>query len=357
MLSSMASLAQSVKETLSQGADSAQQAARKATLNAKEAQLADYTNDATKDRGMQSYFGVLQSDTDTNLKAGVRGPTLIEDIHAREKISHFDHERIPERVVHARGFGVHGEFKLHTPIPEVTTAKILNDTSLTTPTFVRFSTVVGSRGSADTVRDIRGFATRFYTTEGNWDIVGNNNPIFWIQESIKFPDIIHAAKPEPHNEIPQAQSAHDNLWDFVSLSPETMHQVLWHMSDRNIPRSYRMMQGFGIHSFICTNARGERSFVKFHWMPKLGVHSLVWDEALKLAGQDPDFHRRDLYDAIENGAYPEYEFGVQVVPESKEHDFDFDLLDSTKIIPEDIVPVKYIGTMVLNRNGMVILCE
>lgn len=344
------SLTQEVEDTLQQLAESIGTAAQNVPLNAKQAQLNQFTRDCTKDRPIQTYFGVAVADTDTNLKAGVRGPTLVEDIHAREKIHHFDHERIPERAVHARGTGAHGYFKLHTPVPEISFAEVLNDTTLTTSTFVRFSTVAGSRGSADTVRDVRGFATRFYTQQGNWDIVGNNNPVFFIQEDIKFPDLIHAVKPEPHNEIPQAQSAHDNFWDFISLTPESMHHIMWHMSDRNIPRSFRMMQGFGVHTFICTNAKGERSFVKFHWKPKLGVHGLVWDEALKLGGQDPDFHRRDLYDAIEAGSYPEYELGIQVVPEANEDDFDFDLLDATKMIPEELVPVKYIGTMVLNGN-------
>ncbi|KIO33444.1 hypothetical protein M407DRAFT_233080 [Tulasnella calospora MUT 4182] len=343
------SLAESIKQSVSSGVESVEKSAHKAISNPKQAQLADFTVDYTKDRGIATHFGVLQSDTETALKAGIRGPTLIEDTHAREKITHFDHERIPERVVHARGTGAHGYFKLHTPIPEVTYAPILNDTTLTTPTFVRFSTVQGFRGSADTVRDVRGFATRFYTQQGNWDIVANNNPVFFIQEAIKFPDVIHAVKPDQAKEIPQAQSAHDNFWDFIGRTPESLHHVMWHMSDRNIPRSYRMMQGFGVHSFVCVNAKGQRSFVKFHWKPKLGIHSLVWDEALKIAGQDPDFHRRDLYDAIEAGSYPEYEFGVQVVPEEKEHDFDFDLLDSTKIIPEELVPVRYIGSMVLNK--------
>jgi len=238
---------------------------------------------------------------------------------------------------------------LHTPLTEFTTAKILTDTSLKTPTFVRFSTVQGSKGSADTVRDVRGFATRFYTPEGNWDIVGNDIPVFFVQDAIKFVDIIHAVKPEPDTEMPQGQTAHDNAWDFFSLNSETAHTLIWAMSDRGIPRSYRHMQGFGVHSFILVNAEGKRSFVKFHWTPKLGVHSLVWDEALKLNGQDPDFHRRDLYEAIQYKSYPEYELGVQIVPEENEHDFDFDLLDATKIIPEELVPVKYIGTMVLDR--------
>ncbi|KZT53024.1 catalase 1 [Calocera cornea HHB12733] len=318
--------------------------------NAKGRQLSNYTQVVESGCPIMSYFGVAQADTDSSLKAGPRGPTLLEDYHFREKISHFDHERIPERVVHARGAAYHGDFVLHTPIPEYTNAAVLNDTGRRTPVFLRFSTVAGSRGSADTVRDVRGFAVRFYTEEGNWDIVGNNIPVFFIQDAIKFPDVIHAVKPEPHNEIPQAQTAHDNAWDFFSLTPETAHMMLWTMSDRAIPRSYAMMNGFGVHAFVFVNAEGKRSFVKFHWKPKLGVHSLVWDEALKLAGQDPDFHRRDLYDAIEAGNYPEWEFGVQVVPEENEHDFDFDLLDATKLIPEDLVPVKYIGTLTLNRN-------
>ncbi|KZP01018.1 catalase-domain-containing protein [Calocera viscosa TUFC12733] len=318
--------------------------------NAKGRQMANYTQVVDSGCPIRSYFGVAQADTDSSLKAGQRGPSLLEDYHFREKISHFDHERIPERVVHARGAAFHGEFVLHTAIPEYTSAAVLNDTSRRTPVFLRFSTVAGSRGSADTVRDVRGFAVRFYTEEGNWDIVGNNIPVFFIQDAIKFPDVIHAVKPEPHNEIPQAQTAHDNAWDFFSLTPETAHMMLWTMSDRAIPRSYAMMNGFGVHSFILVNAEGKRHFVKFHFKPKLGVHSLVWDEALKLAGQDPDFHRRDMYDAIEDGNYAEWEFGVQVVPEEKEHDFDFDLLDATKLIPEDLVPVKYIGTLTLNRN-------
>ncbi|EJU01207.1 heme-dependent catalase [Dacryopinax primogenitus] len=250
--------------------------------SAKARQLANYTIDV-KGCPLTSYFGVPQADTDTSLKAGSRGPTLLEDYHNREKISHFDHERIPERVVHARGAAAHGEFVLHTPIPELTHAAVLNDTSRRTPVFLRFSTVAGSRGSADTVRDVRGFAVRFYTEEGNWDLVGNNIPVFFIQDAIKFPDIIHAVNPEPHNEIPQAQTAHDNAWDFFSLTPETSHMLMWIMSDRAIPRSFAMMNGFGVHSFILVNAEGRRHFVKFHWKPRLGVHSLVWDEALKLS--------------------------------------------------------------------------
>ncbi|KAF8320458.1 putative catalase A [Clavulina sp. PMI_390] len=318
--------------------------------NEKSSQLAADTQQPTSSTPIKSYFGVSQADTDNALRAGPRGPTLLEDAHFREKVSHFDHERIPERVVHARGAGAHGNFVLHTPISDFTHAPLFTDTSRKTPVFVRFSTVGGSRGSADTVRDVRGFATRFYAQEGNFDIVGNNVPVFFVQDAIKFLDLIHAIKPEPDKEIPQAQTAHDNAWDFWSLTPESMHAVTWVMSDRAIPRSYRMMQGFGVHSFVLVNADGKRSFVKFHWTPKLGVHSLVWDEALKLNGQDPDFHRRDLYDAIDAGAYPQWDLGVQIVPEAKEHDFDFDLLDATKIIPEELVPVKYIGTLTLDRR-------
>ncbi|KAL1925660.1 uncharacterized protein VTP21DRAFT_543 [Calcarisporiella thermophila] len=295
-------------------------------------------------------FGTrIQHDVDT-LKAGERGPSLLEDFHFREKMTHFDHERIPERVVHARGAAAHGFFEVYESQEEFTKAKFLCNPSKKTPVFVRFSTVAGSRGSADTVRDVRGFAVKFYTEEGNFSLVGNNIPVFFIQDAIKFPDVIHAAKPAPHNEIPQAQTSHDNFWDFISLNPESIHMSMWVLSDRAIPRSFSMMQGFGVHTFALVNARGQRSFVKFHWRPKLGVHSLAWDEANKLGGQDPDFHRRDLWEAIENGNYPEYEFGLQIVPEEKEHDFDFDLLDPTKIIPEELVPVRWVGRMVLNRN-------
>ncbi|KAL8297339.1 hypothetical protein RB600_002369 [Gaeumannomyces tritici] len=278
------------------------------------------------------------------------GPSLLEDQLARERIHRFDHERIPERVVHARGTGVHGRFTLHKSIEHLTCAKVLTDTSRETPVFVRFSTVLGSRGSADTVRDVRGFAVKFYTPEGNWDIVGNNIPVFFIQDALKFPDVIHAGKPEPDTEVPQAQSAHNNFWDFMYQHSEATHMFMWAMSDRAIPRSYRMMQGFGVNTFTLVNAQGERHFVKFHFAPELGVHSLVWDEALKLAGQDPDFHRKDLMEAIANGAFPKWKFGVQVLPESREHDFDFDILDATKVWPEDLIPVDYIGTLELNRN-------
>ncbi|MFJ9419414.1 catalase [Streptomyces sp. NPDC101227] len=294
--------------------------------------------------------GVVVDHTDDSLQAGERGPTLMEDFHFREKITRFDHERIPERVVHARGAGAYGYFEPYKSCAEFTRAAFLQDPSVKTPVFVRFSTVQGPRGSADTVRDVRGFATKFYTPEGNYDLVGNNFPVFFIQDGIKFPDFVHAVKMEPHNEIPTGASAHDTLWDFVSLQPETLHTIMWLMSDRAIPRSFRMMQGFGVHTFRFVNAQGKGTFVKFHWKPKLGVHSLVWDEAQETMGRDPDFNRRDLWDSIEAGEFPEYELGVQLVPEEDEHSFDFDLLDATKIIPEEIVPVQPIGRMVLNRN-------
>ncbi|BBY41457.1 catalase [Mycobacterium mantenii] len=295
--------------------------------------------------------GVRVHHTDDSLTAGERGPTLLEDFHAREKMTHFDHERIPERVVHARGAGAYGYFEPYDDwLADYTAAKFLISPGVQTPVFVRFSTVAGSRGSADTVRDVRGFATKFYTEQGNYDLVGNNFPVFFIQDGIKFPDFVHAVKPEPHNEIPQAQSAHDTLWDFVSLQPETLHTIMWLMSDRALPRSYRMMQGFGVHTFRLVNSSGEGTFVKFHWKPRLGVHSLIWDECQKIAGKDPDYNRRDLWEAIESGQYPEWELGVQLVAEEDEFKFDFDLLDATKIIPEEQVPVRPVGKMVLNRN-------
>ncbi|WP_234430824.1 catalase [Streptomyces sp. NRRL F-4489] len=294
--------------------------------------------------------GVTVDHTDDSLQAGERGPTLMEDFHFREKLTRFDHERIPERVVHARGAGAYGYFVPYESCASFTRAAFLQDPSVQTPVFVRFSTVQGPRGSADTVRDVRGFATKFYTSEGNYDLVGNNFPVFFIQDGIKFPDFVHAVKMEPHNEIPTGASAHDTLWDFVSLQPETLHTIMWLMSDRAIPRSYRMMQGFGVHTFRFVNAEGKGTFVKFHWKPKLGVHSLIWDEAQETMGRDPDYNRRDLWEAIEAGDYPEYELGVQLVPEEDEHSFDFDLLDATKIIPEELVPVQPIGRMVLNRN-------
>ena len=294
--------------------------------------------------------GLRVADNHNSLKAGPRGPTLLEDFILREKITHFDHERIPERAVHARGAGAHGYFEPYESLADLTCARFLSDPSIRTPVFVRFSTVAGSRGSADTVRDVRGFAVKFYTTEGNYDLVGNNIPVFFIQDAIKFPDLIHAVKGEPHNEIPQAASAHDTFWDFASLMPESTHMLMWAMSDRAIPRSLRMMEGFGVHTFRFVNASGASHFVKFHWKPKLGIHGLAWDEAQKLAGKDADFHRRDLWEAIDKGNFPEWELGVQVVAEADEESFDFDLLDPTKLIPEERVPVRLIGRMVLNRN-------
>ncbi|CAN5438670.1 catalase HPII [soil metagenome] len=294
--------------------------------------------------------GLLINDNQNSLKAGERGATLLEDFILREKITHFDHERIPERIVHARGTAAHGIFQLYKPIGQYTKAKFLNDISKPTPVFVRFSTVAGSRGSTDLARDVRGFSVKFYTEEGNYDLVGNNMPVFFIQDAIKFPDLIHAVKPEPHNEIPQAASAHDTFWDFISLMPESTHMIMWVMSDRAIPRSLRMMEGFGVHTFRLINEKGVSHFVKFHWKPLLGVHSVAWDEAQNISGKDPDFHRRDLFEAIESGAYPEWELGVQIIPEKDEHKFEFDLLDPTKLIPEEIVPVQRIGKMTLTRN-------
>lgn len=294
--------------------------------------------------------GLKINDNNNSLKAGERGATLLEDFILREKITHFDHERIPERIVHARGSGAHGIFKLYESLDKYTKAAFLNDTKTETPVFVRFSTVVGSRGSTDLARDLRGFAVKFYTSEGNYDLVGNNVPVFFIQDAMKFPDLVHAIKPEPHNEMPQAAAAHDTFWDFVSLMPETMHTIMWAMSDRGIPRSYRMMEGFGVHTFRLINAQNESFFVKFHWKPLLGVHSVVWEEAQIISGKDPDFHRRDLWDAIEAGNFPEWELGLQIIPEADEFKFEFDLLDPTKIIPEELVPVVRVGKMTLNRN-------
>ena len=314
----------------------------------KDRQLETFRDDANGQR-LTTDQGVRVSHTDDSLKVGERGPTLLEDFHFREKITHFDHERIPERAVHARGSGAHGEFRVYKSMAEYTKAAFLQDPAKTTPVFVRFSTVAGSRGSADTVRDVRGFATKFYTEEGNYDLVGNNIPIFFIQDAIKFPDLIHAVKPEPHNEIPQAASAHDTFWDFVVNAPETAHMIMWHLSDRAIPRSLRMMQGFGVNTFRFVNAEGKARFVKFHWKPMQGMAQLVWDEAQKISGKDPDFHRRDLYDAIVRGDFPEWEFGVQTIEEQDEFKFDFDILDPTKIWPEEDVPVMPVGKMVLNK--------
>jgi catalase len=294
--------------------------------------------------------GTRVNDNQNTLKAGERGPSLLEDFHFREKLTHFDHERIPERIVHARGSAAHGHFRVYESMSRYTKARFLQDPSVRTPVFVRFSTVVGSRGSTDLARDVRGFAVKFYTEDGVFDLVGNNMPVFFIQDAIKFPDLVHAVKPEPDHEMPQAASAHDTFWDFISLMPESMHMVMWVMSDRAIPRSFRMMEGFGVHTFRFIDAAGHSRFVKFHWKPLLGVHSVAWDEAQKISGKDPDFLRRDLWEAIEQGSYPEWELGVQVVEEAREHDFDFDLLDPTKIIPEELVPVERIGRLTLNRN-------
>ncbi len=295
--------------------------------------------------------GLRLSDTDHSLKAGERGPTLLEDFHLREKITHFDHERIPERVVHARGAAAHGVFTAYGNAATVTKARFLAEKGKQTPVFARFSTVLGSRGSADTVRDTRGFAVKFYTDEGNVDLVGNNIPVFFIQDGIKFPDVIHAGKPHPDREIPQAQSAHDTFWDFVSLHTEATHHVLWNMSDRGIPRSYRTMEGFGVHTFRLVNAGGETVLVKFHWKPVAGVHSLVWEEAQLAAGFDPDFHRRDMADGIEAGAPLEYELGLQVMPDDGTDTFEgIDLLDPTKLVPEELCPVQLVGKLSLDRN-------
>ncbi len=317
--------------------------------NPKQEQLGKYTTD-NQGEFMTTDQGLKINDDQNSLKSGERGATLLEDFILREKITHFDHERIPERIVHARGSGAHGVFELYKPMGNYTKAKFLNDTSIKTPVFARFSTVAGFRGSTDVPRDVRGFAVKFYTQEGNYDLVGNNMPVFFIQDATKFPDLVHAVKPEPHNEIPQAASAHDTFWDFVSLMPETMHNVMWLMSDRAIPRSLRTMEGFGIHTFRFINDEGKSHFVKFHWKPKQGVLGLAWDEAQRISGKDPDFHRRDLWEAIDEGYFPEWELGVQIVAQEDEHKFPFDLLDPTKLIPEEMVPIEIIGKMTLNRN-------
>ena len=302
------------------------------------------------DRALTTNQGVPVADNQNSLKAGYRGPALLEDFILREKITHFDHERIPERIVHARGSAAHGYFECYESLEQYTRASLFSAPGKQTPVFVRFSTVFGERGSADTVRDARGFAVKFYTDEGNWDLVGNNIPVFFIQDAMKFPDLVHAAKPEPHFAMPQASTAHDTFWDFVSLMPESIHMLMWAMSDRAIPRSFRMMQGFGVHTFRLVTADGESRFVKFHWQPLAGTHSLKWEEAVQIAGADPDFHRRDLWEAIECGAYPEYELGMQIFTESQAEEFSFDVLDATKIIPEELVSVRPVGKMVLNRN-------
>jgi len=316
------------------------------------AKINDLDNNTKNGQGefLTTNQGLRINDDQNSLKAGERGSTLLEDFQLREKITHFDHERIPERIVHARGSGAHGYFELSESMSQYTKAKFLQTPGTRTPIFARFSTVAGSRGSTDLARDVRGFAVKFYTEEGNYDLVGNNMPVFFIQDAIKFPDLIHAVKPEPNNEMPQAASAHDTFWDFVSLTPESMHMIMWAMSDRALPRSLRMMEGFGVHTFRFVNENYESVFVKFHWKPVLGVHSVAWDEAQKISGKDSDFHRRDLWEAIETGDFPEWNFGVQIVEEKDEFKFDFDLLDPTKLIPEEIVPVRIIGKMVLNRN-------
>ncbi|HEX2548227.1 MAG TPA: catalase [Gammaproteobacteria bacterium] len=293
--------------------------------------------------------GTPISDDQNTLRAGIRGPSLLEDFHFREKIFHFDHERIPERVVHARGFGVHGYFENYQSLSAITSADIFQRKKEKTPVFVRFSTVAGNKGSFDLARDVRGFAVKLYTKQGNWDIVGNNMPVFFIQDAIKFPDLIHSVKDEPDSGFPQAASAHDNFWDFISLMPESIHMIMWIMSDRAIPRSFRFMEGFGVHTFRMINAKGKSTFVKFHWKPKLGMQSVIWNEAVKINGADPDFHRRDLWNAIQNGNFPEWELGLQLFDEKFAAKFPFDILDATKLIPEEDIPIKIVGKMVLNR--------
>ncbi|WP_343615834.1 catalase [Flavobacterium sp.] len=315
----------------------------------KQRDLSKNISDGT-DQFLTTDQGVKINDDNNSLKAGERGPSLLEDFILREKITHFDHERIPERIVHARGSGAHGYFEVTNPIPELTKAGFLQEMGQKTPVFVRFSTVAGSKGSTDLARDARGFAVKFYTQEGNYDLVANNIPVFFIQDAAKFPDLIHAVKPEPHNEMPQAASAHDTFWDFISLMPESMHMIMWVMSDRAIPRSLRMMEGFGVHTFRLVNAKNESVFVKFHWKPKLGTHGVAWDEAQKISGKNSDFHKEDLWEAIESGNFPEWELGVQIIPTEDEHKYEFDLLDPTKIVPEELVPVTIIGKMVLNKN-------
>lgn len=339
-----------MKEKKTTSKNNEQQVSNHAAANTeKTAALAEHTTTADN-TFMTTNNGVRINDDQNTLKAGNRGPSLLEDFIFREKMTHFDHERIPERIVHARGSAAHGVFRVYESQSAVTSAGFLQDPAIETPVFVRFSTVAGSRGSSDLARDARGFAVKFYTQEGNFDLVGNNIPVFFIQDAMKFPDLIHAVKPEPDNEMPQAASAHDTFWDFISLMPESAHMIMWVMSDRAIPRSLRMMEGFGVHTFRFVTAEGVSSFVKFHWKPLLGVHAVAWDEAQNISGKDSDFHRRDLWNAIESGNYPEWELGVQIVPEADEHKFDFDLLDPTKLIPEELVPVQRIGKMTLNRN-------
>jgi len=321
----------------------------KKDVNQKQQQLEAFRV-SDKNQSLTTNQGLKIAEDEHSLKAGDRGPTLLEDFHFREKMTHFDHERIPERVVHARGSAAHGVFETYECASDITKAQFLNGKGTKTPVFVRFSTVAGSRGSADTVRDARGFATKFYTQEGNYDLVGNNIPVFFIQDAIKFPDFVHAVKPEPNNEIPQAQSAHDTFWDFIANNQESAHMVMWHMSDRSIPRSYRTMEGFGVNTYRFINDERKAHFVKFHWKPTLGVKSLVWDEAQIIAGKDPDFHRRDLWESIERGDFPEWELGVQLIPVEDEFNYSFDILDATKIWPEEEVPVRILGKMTLNKN-------
>lgn len=294
--------------------------------------------------------GIPVSDNQNALKTGPRGPVLLEDFILREKITHFDHERIPERVVHARGSAAHGYFELYKSLSKVTRANFLQRKGEKVPVFTRFSTVAGNKGSRDLARDVRGFAVKFYTQEGNFDLVGNNMPVFFIQDAMKFPDLVHAVKPDPDREFPQAQSAHDTFWDFISLTPESFHMIMWIMSDRAIPRSLRLMEGFGVHTFRLVNEEGTSTFAKFHWRPKLGSQSVVWDEAVKVSGADPDFHRRDLWETIEGGDPVEFELGVQLFSQKEADGFAFDVLDPTKLIPEELVPLKMIGRMVLDRN-------
>jgi catalase len=317
--------------------------------NSKKKQLDDFTV-SHDDEFLTTNHGLKVSHTDDSLKAGSRGPTIMEDFHFREKLTHFDHERIPERIVHARGSAAHGFFQVYESLEDFTMAKFLCKPEVKTPVFVRFSTVVGFRGSADTVRDVRGFAVKFYTEEGNYDLVGNNMPVFFIQDAIKFPDLVHSIKPEQDSQMPQASAAHDTFWDFVGNTPENAHMIMWVLSDRALPRSYAMMQGFGVHTFRLVNKEGKARFVKFHWRPLLGMHSLVWDETQKIAGKDPDFNRRDLWESIEMGNYPEFEFGLQIIEEEDEFKFDYDLLDASKIVPEEDAPIRWVGKMTLNRN-------
>ncbi|HET8790208.1 MAG TPA: catalase HPII, partial [Modicisalibacter sp.] len=329
--------------------DGAHDKSFKTDENSKSDSLETFRSDA-EGHDLRTNQGTRISDNHNSLKAGERGPTLMEDFIFREKLNHFDNERIPERIVHARGAAAHGYFQPYENAAQYSKAGLFKNPSKKTPVFVRFSTVQGPRGSNDTVRDVRGFATKFYTDEGNWDLVGNDMPVFFIQDAIKFPDFVHAVKPEPHNDIPQGQSAHDTFWDFVSLMPETTHTVLWTMSDRAFPRHYRAMEGFGVHTFRLIDKQGKSRFAKFHWKPLAGTYSLIWDEAQKLWGRDPDFNRREMWNDIENGDFLEWELGVQIIEEEDEHTFDFDILDPTKLIPEEQVPVTLIGKMVLNRN-------